>query len=150
RRRPARQSGCRGNGIHRLFASTSARYSAAHRRSGAVHHISTGSWPLHGRCTIGGLGGSSHRRRGCRGKRGCSRSTVRLSVRSRSMGTYRGIVRTEGVDVVLDAGGVKVKLEGGREQFAALNGVFTTIVGEQDGNVIRNAAPAAQPEAAVV
>jgi len=49
---------------------------------------------------------------------------------------------------VLDAGGVEVRLEGESEAFAPLNGLFTTITGEQAGDVIRNAVPAMRPESA--
>lgn len=66
------------------------------------------------------------------------------------MQTYRGIVRTEATGVVLEAGGVKVRLEGDLERFTPLNGLFTTVIGEQDGDVIRHAAPALLPEAAGV
>ena len=62
--------------------------------------------------------------------------------------TYRGIVRVDAGDVILDAGGVEIRLEGDREKFAPLNGLFTTINGVQEGDTIRNAAPALQPEAA--
>jgi phosphatidylserine/phosphatidylglycerophosphate/cardiolipin synthase-like enzyme len=62
------------------------------------------------------------------------------------MKTYRGIVRVREQEVVLDAGGVEVILDGNRDQFAPLNGLQTVIKGEQQGNVIRQATLAAQPE----
>ncbi|MGH9966688.1 MAG: phospholipase D-like domain-containing protein [Pyrinomonadaceae bacterium] len=61
---------------------------------------------------------------------------------------YRGIVRVNDSDVILDAGGVEIRLEGDREKFVPLNGLFTTVNGVQEGDTIRNAAPALQPEAA--
>jgi phosphatidylserine/phosphatidylglycerophosphate/cardiolipin synthase-like enzyme len=57
-------------------------------------------------------------------------------------------VRTEGTGIVLDTGGVTVRLEGDLEKFAPLNGLFTSVVGELDGEVIRSASPALLPEAA--
>lgn len=63
------------------------------------------------------------------------------------MSTYSGIVRVREEDVILDAGGVKVRLEGDRENFSQLDGLRITVVGEQDGDTIRNAAPALRPEA---
>ncbi len=44
---------------------------------------------------------------------------------------------------------MEVKLEGEPEKFAALDGLFTTVTGEQKGDTIRNASPMLQPEAAV-
>src|SRR5262245_55854779 len=64
------------------------------------------------------------------------------------MKTYRGMIKASEAGVVLDAGGIEVKIEGDREKFAPLDGLFTTIIGEQSGDTIRNAAPALQPEAA--
>jgi phosphatidylserine/phosphatidylglycerophosphate/cardiolipin synthase-like enzyme len=66
------------------------------------------------------------------------------------MKTFRGVVRVEETGIFLDAGGVEVRLVGERERFVPLDGLFTTIVGEQDGDAIRDAAPALQPEAAAV
>ena len=63
------------------------------------------------------------------------------------MSTYTGIVRVGEKDVILDAGGVKVRLEGDRENFSQLDGLHITVVGEQDGDTIRNAAPALRSEA---
>ena len=62
------------------------------------------------------------------------------------MNTYRGIVRVEGASIYLDAGGVVVRVEGNPEKFTSLNGLFTTITGDQSGDVIRNAAPVSRPE----
>lgn len=62
--------------------------------------------------------------------------------------TYRGIVRVNEGGVILDAGGVEIRLEGDREKLAPLNGLFTTVNGVQEGDTIRDAAPALQPEAA--
>ena len=64
------------------------------------------------------------------------------------MKTYRGIVRVGAAGAVLEAGGVEVRLEGAREKFAPLDGLFTTVSGEQSGDTILGAAPALQPEAA--
>ena len=64
----------------------------------------------------------------------------------KTMKTYRGIIRVSEHEVVLDAGGVEVILDGNRDQFAPLDGLQTVIKGEQQGNVIRQATLAAQPE----
>lgn len=64
--------------------------------------------------------------------------------------TYRGIIRVDETGVSLNAGGVKVRLEGDREKFAPLNGLFATVTGDQEGDIIRNAAPVLQPEAATI
>ncbi len=64
------------------------------------------------------------------------------------MNTFRGIVRVKESDIVLDAGGVEVRLEGDREKFVPLDGLFTTVTGEQSGDAIHGAAPALQPESA--
>lgn len=61
---------------------------------------------------------------------------------------YRGIVHVAENGVLLDANGVEVVLEGDRERFRPLDGLFTAITGQQDGNVIRNAAPLPQAETA--
>jgi hypothetical protein len=64
--------------------------------------------------------------------------------------TYRGIVRVGNSGVTLEAGGIVIRLEGDRERFAPFNGLFTTVNGKQDGDIIRNAAPAPQPESAAI
>lgn len=69
---------------------------------------------------------------------------------AKPMKTYRGIVRVGESGVTLEAGGIVIRLEGDRERFAPLNGLFTTVNGEQDGDIIRNAAPAPQPESAAI
>jgi len=65
------------------------------------------------------------------------------------MKMYRGVVKVRESSVVLEAGGVEVRLEGDLEKFAPLDGLFTTVTGEQSGDAIRDAAPALQPESAV-
>jgi phosphatidylserine/phosphatidylglycerophosphate/cardiolipin synthase-like enzyme len=62
------------------------------------------------------------------------------------MKTYNGVVRVGEAGVTLNAGGVEVRLEGDREQFLPLDGLTATLTGEQEGDTIRNAAPAPRPE----
>ncbi|QDK78544.1 phospholipase [Spirosoma sp. KCTC 42546] len=66
------------------------------------------------------------------------------------MKTYRGIVRVRKSDILLDAGGVEVKLDGNYEELAPLDGLQTTIAGEQEGAVIRNATPASEAESVAI
>ena len=61
---------------------------------------------------------------------------------------FRGIVHVAESGVSLDANGVEVVLEGDPERFRPLDGLFAAVTGQQEGNVIRNAAPVVQPESA--
>lgn len=61
---------------------------------------------------------------------------------------FRGIVHVGESDVSLDANGVEVVLDGDRERFRPLDGLFAAVTGQQDGGVIRNAAPLPQAETA--
>lgn len=59
---------------------------------------------------------------------------------------YRGVVHIAENKVLLDANGVEVVLDGDRERFRPIDGLFSAITGQQEGNVIRNAAPLPQAE----
>jgi phosphatidylserine/phosphatidylglycerophosphate/cardiolipin synthase-like enzyme len=61
---------------------------------------------------------------------------------------FRGIVHLGENGASLDANGVEVLLEGDVERFRPLDGVFAAVTGQQDGAVIRNAAPLPQAETA--
>jgi phosphatidylserine/phosphatidylglycerophosphate/cardiolipin synthase-like enzyme len=61
---------------------------------------------------------------------------------------YRGVVHVAENKVLLDANGVEVVLDGDRERFRPIDGLFSAITGQQEGNVIRNAAPLPQAETA--
>ncbi len=66
------------------------------------------------------------------------------------MPVYRGIVRIKEGKCTLDANGIIVNLEGDLSLFKSLDGIFTAVAGEQQGDSIRNAVPASLPEAAAV
>ena len=66
------------------------------------------------------------------------------------MKTYRGIVRVGKTDVRLEAGGVKVLLDGSYDELVPLNGLQATIAGEQQGAVIRHATPVSESESTAV
>jgi phosphatidylserine/phosphatidylglycerophosphate/cardiolipin synthase-like enzyme len=61
---------------------------------------------------------------------------------------FRGIVHVGEHGASLDANGVEVVLDGDVERFRPLDGVFAAVTGQQDGVVIRNAAPLPQAETA--
>jgi len=64
------------------------------------------------------------------------------------MKNYYGIIRIEDAKVTLEAGGIKVRLEGNQEEFFPREGLFTLVNGEQYGDTIRNAKLSFQPESA--
>ncbi len=66
------------------------------------------------------------------------------------MKAFKGIIRIDNDKPVLDAGGVIIQLDGDSKDFEPYNGFFTTVMGTQEGNVIRNASPAVQPETAAI
>lgn len=64
------------------------------------------------------------------------------------MKTYRGRVRVTEDGVILVAGSIEVQLEGDRDAFIPFDGLVVNIVGEQDGDIIRKAAPEPESESA--
>ena len=66
------------------------------------------------------------------------------------MSSFRGTVRIDNGAATLETGGVTVKLEGDLAQLQPLDGIFTSLTGEQAGDVIRNATPVQQAEAASI
>jgi len=64
------------------------------------------------------------------------------------MDRYKGIVQIENNTAYINAGGIKVKLEGDIQNFASYNGQLSIVQGDQDGDVIRHASIAPQAESA--
>jgi len=64
------------------------------------------------------------------------------------MKTYRGIIHVLPNEVILDAGGVEVKLQGDRAEFSPREGLVTAVTGVQMGDVIEHARVAPQLESA--
>ena len=66
------------------------------------------------------------------------------------MKTYQGIIQIREGNILLNAGGVEVKVVGSYDQLAALDGQQTILVGEQEGDLIRNAMLASEQESAAI
>jgi phosphatidylserine/phosphatidylglycerophosphate/cardiolipin synthase-like enzyme len=64
------------------------------------------------------------------------------------MKTYRGIVRVRPNEVILETGGIEVRLQGPRELFVPRDGLVTAVSGQQQGDTIQEAALASEAETA--
>lgn len=62
------------------------------------------------------------------------------------MNAYHGILRVEGETVSLEVGGLVVKVDGNAGPFIPLKDRFVTVMGQQEGGIIRHAVPAPEAE----